>query len=114
MRTFCHGISAASGKMGALFAAILFNFIDEDLKLFLISGYASVLAALVSVWAIPDTTEMNILELDRKWRMTLAGKKYLYKGVANHPKHWSMYEKLRHRRQLNLEEVDHAQLQDFA
>ena len=93
MRTLCHGICAASGKVGALIAAVVFNFLERDVDLFLLSGYASFLACIISVWTIPETTGLDLLEIDRKWRMTLEGRKKDYTGAANHPKFLSMYER---------------------
>jgi MFS family permease len=93
MRTQCHGICAASGKLGALIAAILFNFLNRDVDLFLLSGYASFLGCLITVWTIPELSGLDILEIDRKWRMTLDGRKRDYAGPANHPDNLSMYER---------------------
>ena len=92
-RTFCHGICAASGKVGALIAAVLFNFLERDVDLFLICGYASFFACLITVWTIPETNSLDLLEVDRKWRMTLEGRKGEYSGAANHPDYLSMYER---------------------
>jgi hypothetical protein len=92
MRTMCHGIAAASGKVGALTAAVLFNYVD-DLDMFLLSGYASFAAAAVTFWTIPETTGLDLYETDRKWRMILNGRKGEYVGAANHPKFLSLYER---------------------
>jgi MFS family permease len=92
-RTLCHGICASSGKLGALIAAVLFHRLNNDADLFLISGYASFAACLVSLWTIPETNGLNLLELDIKWRMTLEGRKREYDGPANHPDFLSMYER---------------------
>jgi MFS family permease len=92
MRTLCHGICAASGKAGALFAAVFFNFVNAELDFFMLCGYSCFLAAVVTLWCIPESTGMDVSELDRKWRMTLEGKQSLYRGAANHPKFRSMYE----------------------
>jgi MFS family permease len=93
MRTLCHGICAASGKVGALVAAVLFNLLKRDVDLFLMCGYASFLACFITIWTIPETAGMDLLETDRKWRMTLEGRKKDYTGAANHPNHLSMYER---------------------
>jgi hypothetical protein len=88
----CHGIAATSGKIGALLAAILFNYVD-DLDMFLLSGYASFAACAVTFWTIPETTGLDLYETDRKWRMILDGRKGEYQGDANHPKFLSYYER---------------------
>jgi nitrate/nitrite transporter NarK len=93
MRTMCHGICAASGKVGALIAAVLFNVLQRDMDLFLLSGYSCFLACLITVWTIPETSGLDLLEMDRKWRMTLEGRKKDYTGAANHPNYLSMYER---------------------
>lgn len=93
MRTVCHGLCAASGKVGALCAAIFFNYLKNDLDFFVVCGYACFLAALVTFWAVPETTGLDVLELDRKWRMMQKGNHSLYRGPANNPEFWSMYEK---------------------
>ena len=92
MRTMCHGICAASGKIGALAAAVLFNWIS-DVDMFLVSGYASFAALIVTFWAIPETLGLDLYELDRKWRMILDGRKADYVGAANDPKYLSFYER---------------------
>jgi nitrate/nitrite transporter NarK len=92
MRTLCHGICAASGKVGALFAAVLFHHIS-DVEMFLISGYASFAACAITFWTLPETTGLDLYELDRKWRMTLDGRKQDYQGDANHPNYLSFYER---------------------
>lgn len=94
MRTMCHGISAASGKVGALIAAILFNYSDE-VQLFLISGYASFAACILTFITIPETTTLDLYEIDRKWRMILDGRKAEYEGLANSPEHLSYYERVK-------------------
>ena len=93
MRTMCHGICAASGKLGALIAAIIFNYMDNDLDLFLISGYASFVACLVTFCTIPETLGLDLYEIDKKWRMTLEGRKGDYVGDANHPRYLSFWER---------------------
>ena len=92
MRTLCHGICAASGKLGALLAAILFHHVS-DVEMFLISGYASFAACAITFWTLPETTGLDLYELDRKWRMTLDGRKREYQGDANHPNYLSFYER---------------------
>jgi MFS family permease len=98
MRTMCHGICAASGKVGALIAAVLFNRIS-DVDMFLVSGYASFAALVVTFWTIPESMGLDLSELDRKWIMILEGRKGEYIGAANDPKHLSFYE----RRKLGLQ-----------
>eukprot|EP00980_Cylindrotheca_fusiformis_P015148 scaffold4183_cov137-Cylindrotheca_fusiformis.AAC.11 len=93
MRTLCHGICAAAGKIGALTAAVLFNFLKRDVDLFYICGYASFLACAITAITIPDTTGMDLLETDHKWRLASHGRLAEYDGAANHPNYVSMYER---------------------
>jgi MFS family permease len=92
MRTMCHGIAAASGKVGALIAAITFHHV-RDVDMFLISGYATFAACVVTYWCIPETTGLDLFELDKKWRLILDGRKHDYRGAANHPNYLSFYER---------------------
>lgn len=92
MRTLCHGIAAASGKIGALLAAVMFNHV-KDLDMFLLSGYASFAACAITFWTIPETAGLDLYEVDRKWRMILDGRKAEYDGEANSPKYLSYYER---------------------
>lgn len=92
MRTMCHGISASAGKLGALIASILFNFISEK-QLFLFSGYASFIACCITFMTIPESTSLDLYEIDKQWRMILDGRKFDYEGPATNPKHLSFYER---------------------
>ena len=93
MRTMCHGIAAASGKAGALLAAILFSHVQTTTNLFLWSGYASFTAAIITFLTIPETTDLNLYETDRRWRMILEGRKADYVGEATMPKYLSFCER---------------------
>ena len=93
MRTMCHGIAAASGKAGALLAAILFSRVKTTTNLFLWSGYASFIAAVLTFMCIPETTDLDLYETDRRWHMILEGRKADYVGQATLPKYLSFYER---------------------
>jgi hypothetical protein len=92
MRTMCHGISAACGKIGALIAAIVFNHLSES-GMFLISGYCSFLAWLVTWITIPESATLDLHQIDQKWRLALAGKVHDYRGAANDFRHMSTWER---------------------
>lgn len=71
-RAVCHGIAAASGKLGALTATLLFgSVISRDPDRFLYSGYASWLAAAITFWLIPETVGLELAENDRHWHCIL-------------------------------------------
>ena len=92
MRTMCHGISAAAGKLGALTAAIMFNYLTES-GMFLVSGYCSFLACLVTFLTIPESSTLDLHELDKKWILTLSGRMDEYRGDANDFRHMSTWER---------------------
>jgi MFS family permease len=71
LRTMCHGIAAASGKFGALLATIMFHRISNNIDLFLLSGYTSLLAAVITYWFIPETVGHDLTENDRHWNYIL-------------------------------------------
>ena len=95
VRTSCHGVAASAGKAGALVAAVFFPLLNSDLDMFLLSGYASLMASAVTLWTIPETTGLDLNELDRKWWLMLQGRRTEYQGPANHPRFLSQWE--RHR-----------------
>jgi hypothetical protein len=105
-RTLCHGVSAASGKLGALIAAICFNYLG-DVDMFLLSGYASFAACCITFWTIPETTTLDLYETDRKWRMTLEGRKHDYTGAANQLEYLSYHERMKLHTQHSDYQVDH-------
>jgi MFS family permease len=92
MRTYCHGIAAAFGKVGALIASVAFHHISTDADLFLISGYASFIACVITVLLIPDTTGLDLYEYDKKWKSFIWGQPK-YVGEADSPKFLSFYER---------------------
>ena len=90
MRTSCHGISAASGKIGALIAATMFNHLSES-SMFSISGYCSFLACLITFITIPESASLDLHHNDKKWRSILEGEEY--EGTANETKYLSIWER---------------------
>ena len=94
MRAMCHGISACAGKFGALVASVLFNFCTER-ELFLFSGYASFAASLITFLTIPETTSLDLYEIDKQWHAVLRDERY--EGPATDPKYLSFYERNQNR-----------------
>mmetsp|Transcript_13263 Transcript_13263/g.19676 ORF Transcript_13263/g.19676 Transcript_13263/m.19676 type:complete len:97 (+) Transcript_13263:1008-1298(+) len=88
----CHGISASAGKVGALLAAIFFNYAEET-DLFLISGYSSFAAFVITFVSIPETATLDLYEIDKKWQMMVEGRSQEYHGEANNPEYMSYYER---------------------
>jgi len=98
-RTACHGLSASAGKLGALLAAILFPEINHDGMLFWISGLCSFVAAVITLICIPDTTTLDLYELDKEWRMLVddnsngGATSERYSGPAVNGEHLSLWER---------------------
>lgn len=92
MRSLCHGISASCGKLGALIAAIMFHLVDEH-DLFLCSAYSSFAACAVSFLTIPETTSLDLFEIDKQWRLILDERQNEYEGPATDPRHLSFWER---------------------
>lgn len=50
---------------------------------------------LLTLLFLPDTTGLDLKEQERRWQYIRAGRDSDYHGVAVHPKHLSLYERLR-------------------
>lgn len=94
VRATAHGFSAAVGKMGALLASILYNYIDPQTKFYVVPWFG--LAGMILTWAfLPDTTGLDLKEQERRWQYIREGRAHEYHGVAVHPQHLSVWERLR-------------------
>lgn len=94
IRATAHGFSAAVGKLGALTAAVLYNYIDTQTKFYVVPWFG--LAGALLTWLfLPDTTGLDLKEQERRWHFIRSGREHDYHGVAIHPKHLSLYERLR-------------------
>ncbi len=99
IRATSHGVSAAVGKLGALAPAILYNYIDNHTKFWVVSWFGLAGWILTMVF-IPDTTGLDLREQERYWECVVNGREQDYHGVAIHPRHLSLYERVvlkRHR-----------------
>jgi len=94
IRATAHGFSAACGKAGALLAAVLYNYITTQQK-FLVVPWFGLAGAFLTWVFLPDTTGLDLKEQERRWNYIRRGEEYNYHGVAVHPKHLSLYERLR-------------------
>lgn len=94
VRATAHGFSAAVGKMGALTAAVMYNYIDTQTKFYVVPwfGLAGMLLTLVF---LPDTTGLDLKEQERRWAFLRSGRESEYHGIAVHPKHLSWWERMR-------------------
>ncbi|PWZ03447.1 MFS general substrate transporter [Testicularia cyperi] len=99
IRSTSHGVSAAVGKLGALAPAILYNYIDNRTKFWVVSWFG-LLGWILTMVFIPDTTGLDLREQERYWECVVQGREEDYHGVAIHPRHLSLWERVvlrRHR-----------------
>ena len=94
IRATAHGFSAACGKMGALLAAVMYNYITTIQKFHVVPWFG-LGGMLVTVLFLPDTTGLDLKEAERRWSYIRAGREHDYHGVAVHPKHLSWWERFR-------------------
>ncbi|KAK9321547.1 major facilitator superfamily domain-containing protein [Lipomyces orientalis] len=94
VRATAHGIGAASGKLGALFASVLYNYITTQQKFYVVPWFG-LLGMVVTFVFMPDTTGLDLKEQDRRWQFIREGRAHEYHGVAIHPRHLSMWERFR-------------------
>ena len=94
VRATAHGFSAAVGKLGALFAAVLYNYITIQQKFYVVPWFGLVGMLLTFIW-LPDTTGLDLKEQERRWQYIRQGRGHEYHGVAVHPHHLSLWERWR-------------------
>ncbi|KAF2806638.1 putative MFS phosphate transporter [Mytilinidion resinicola] len=94
IRATAHGFSAAVGKLGALLAAVLYNYITTQQKFYVVPWFG-LGGALVTWLFLPDTTGLDLKEQERRWTYIRAGREEDYHGIAIHPKHLSLWERIR-------------------
>lgn len=93
VRATAHGFSAAVGKLGALTAAVLYNYIDTQTKFYVVPWFGLAGVVLTLIW-LPDTTGLDLKEQERRWAFLRAGRGDEYHGIAVHPKHLSLWERM--------------------
>ncbi|KAF2788856.1 phosphate transporter HvPT2 [Melanomma pulvis-pyrius CBS 109.77] len=94
IRATAHGFSAAVGKLGALLAAVLYNYITTQQKFYIVPWFG--LGGALLTWLfLPDTTGLDLKEQERRWSYIRAGHEEDYHGIAIHPKHLSVWERMR-------------------
>ncbi|KAF2718831.1 MFS general substrate transporter [Polychaeton citri CBS 116435] len=94
IRASAHGFSAAVGKLGALFASVLYNYIDVQTRFYVVPWFG-LAGFIVTFFFLPDTTGLDLKEQERRWAFIRAGREHEYHGVAVHPKHLSVWERFR-------------------
>ncbi|KAK9812798.1 hypothetical protein WJX72_004025 [[Myrmecia] bisecta] len=94
VRGTAHGISAATGKAGALLAAVLFNYINNQSK-FYVCAFCNLAGLLLTILFIPNLGALDLREGDRRWNYLLQGRAAEYHGEAVNPSYLSLWERLR-------------------
>ncbi|GAA6061809.1 hypothetical protein JCM10212_004865 [Sporobolomyces blumeae] len=104
IRSTAHGFSAACGKLGALLPAVLYNYIDNQTKFWVVTWFGLLGMILTAVF-LPDTTGLDLREQERYWRCVRSGHPELYHGIAIHPRHLSFFERVYLRRSQHYDPV---------
>lgn len=94
IRASAHGFSAATGKLGALTAAVLYNYIDTQTKFYVVPWFG-LAGTVITFFFLPDTTGLDLKEQERRWYFIREGREADYHGPAIHPKHLSIWERFR-------------------
>ena len=94
IRATAHGFSAACGKLGALLAAVMYNYITTEQKFHIVPWFG-LGGMIITLLFLPDTTGLDLKEQERRWQFIRAGREHDYHGVAVHSKHLSWWERFR-------------------
>ncbi|KIW04018.1 uncharacterized protein PV09_04843 [Verruconis gallopava] len=95
IRATAHGFSAAVGKLGALHAAVMYNYLDTTGEKFRIVCWFGLAGAILTLLFLPDTTGLDLKEQERRWNYIRLGREADYHGIAIHPQHLSLWERFR-------------------
>lgn len=68
-----HGFSAAVGKLGALAPTILYNYIPNSTKFYVVPWFG-LAGALLTFFFLPDTTGLDLREQERYWDCVRSGR----------------------------------------
>jgi hypothetical protein len=99
VRATAHGFSAACGKLGALMPAVIYNYVSNGTKFWIVSWFG-LIGFLLTVVFVADTTGLDLREQERYWACIREGRPHDYHGIAIHPRHlstWETYVLHRHR-----------------
>ncbi|WFD31076.1 hypothetical protein MSPP1_002107 [Malassezia sp. CBS 17886] len=98
IRATCHGFSAAWGKLGALLPTIIYNYVANHTKFYIVTWFG--LGGLIVTFIfVPDTTGLDLREQERYWEYVMNDRVEDYHGVAICPRHLSLYERVVLKRQ---------------
>lgn len=88
--------------------AVLYNYIGNRTKFWFVCWFGLVAFVLTLVF-VPDTTGLDLREQDRYWQYVIEGRIHEYHGVAICPRHLSLWERVVLKRHLNYDpEADRA------
>lgn len=94
VRASAHGFSACIGKVGALLAAVLYKYIDIQTRFYCVP-WAGLAGLIITFVFLPDTTGLDMKEAELRWQCILQGREHDYHGIAVHPHHLSLWERMR-------------------
>jgi MFS family permease len=92
VRAFFHGVSASMGKVGALIAAQAFPSLSNT-TIYYVNAGVGFLGFILTIVFLPDTTGLDLSEVDRKFEYYLGGVYHDYCGEAVNPKYLSYFER---------------------
>lgn len=84
---------AAGGKLGALAATVMYNYIGSRIKFWVVSWFG-LLGFFLTVLFIPDIMGLDLREQERYWQFVREGRETEYHSIAIHPRHLSWYERI--------------------
>jgi len=91
VRATAHGLSAATGKLGALVASVVYNYITIQQKFYFVPWFG-LAGMIITFLFMPDTTGLDLKEQERRWQFIREGREHEYHGIAINPRHLSWYE----------------------
>lgn len=94
--------------MGALAPAILYNYIDPITRFRVVPWFGLAGVFLTEVF-LPDTTGLDLREQERYWQFVSTGREEEYHGIAIHPQHLSLWERVVQKRHLRYDPVKDRQ-----
>lgn len=95
IRSTCHGMSAFSGKAGALVSTAAFKTkTTSDIRtVFWVNAALSIFGAVFTWIFLPDATNLSLYEYDLQWELLTKGRLDEYGGEGINPKHLSPFER---------------------
>jgi Sugar (and other) transporter len=113
VRASAHGFSAAVGKLGALTAAVMYAYISTQQKFYVVPWFG-LAGMLITALFLPDTTGLDLKEQERRFHYLRQGRIEDYHGIAVHPHHLSLWERMRGAGRYYNPELDYqSKVQDL-